>query len=187
MDTNVAGLNKVFCFFTDATHDGHSVTISDGVNTWEKELDENHTCTFMIPSMPAPAKRTYTVRLYNGDTTAATLAYSRQIELGFGDSLRIGLYTDDEPVTKGSIPLASSSRTGGVRIVPDYNNGLYLSGNNIMLATASSDLKGGVKLGNNMSIDAYAKINPYNIEYGTSSKTSGSSYLAAGRIYCQYE
>ena len=185
MDTNVAGLNKVYCFTNSSSHNGHTVTISDGVNTWSKVID-NLSCVFMIPSMPAPAKRTYTVTLYNGDTTAAA-SYTRQIELGFGDSLRIGLYTDDELVRNGTIPTASSTHKGGVMISDNHSdNGLYMNGNYLQLITASSSQKGGVKLGNNMSVSS-AVINPNNIEYGTSSKTSGSSSLTAGRIYCQYE
>lgn len=161
MDTNVAGLNKVVCFTTSSSYNGKTVSITDGVNTWTDVLD-SLSCVFMIPSMPAPAKRTYTVTLHDGDETASAI-YERDIELGFGDSVQIGLYANDENANKGYVAsyFASSSRY------------------------ATSGTAGTVKVGDRMEISSGA-INPANISYGTSGKTSGSSYLKTGTIYCQY-
>ena len=181
MDTNVAGLNKVYCFTTDSNNNGKTVSITDGTNTWLKVID-SLSCVFMIPSMPAPAKRSYTVTLHNGDETQSAL-YTRTIELGFGDSVRIGLYENDEPITKGSIPkatdtriggmkanstnssrgvkmdgdwlqlqAASSSLLGGVQVSDTTSNGLYMSGNSLMLRSASASQKGGVKVGTGLSV-----------------------------------
>ena len=144
MDTNVAGLNKVYCFVNTSNYNGKTVSITDGINTWTQVVADLG-CVFMIPSIPAPAKRRYTVTLHNGDSSASAL-YTRTIDLGFGDSVRIGLYTNDEPVTKGTIPLATNSLTGGVRVNDTTSNGIYLDGNNISLKTATGSQKGGVKV-----------------------------------------
>ena len=191
MDTTVAGLNKVLCFTNNSDNNGKTVEITDGINTWSDVLSDL-SCVFMIPSMPAPAKRAYTVTLYNGDETQDPL-YTRTIELGFGDSVKIGLYSGDEIVTKEyyntnmyTLPTAGNGTKGGVMIYDTSSNGLYMSGNYLYLRPASSSQQGGVKIGTNMTISS-AVINPNNIEYGTSSKTSGSSSLTTGRIYCQYE
>ena len=55
-----------------------------------------------------------------------------------------------------------------------------------LAVVAASNTLGRVKVGSNMSISD-AVINPANIEYGTSALTSGTSSLATGKIYCQYE
>ena len=176
MDTNVAGLNKVVCFVNDATYNGRTVLITDSVNSWTKTVSEL-SCVFLIPSMPAPAKRSYTVSLMNSEGTAAQ--YSRQIELGFGDSVKIGLYENDEPVTKGTIPLATSTRTGGVRINDTTSNGIYLSGNNITLRDATSSQKGGMKVASSTSYGV--RMNGDTLQtYDASSTQSGCIKIGAG-------
>ena len=191
MDTTVAGLNKVLCFTNNSDNNGKTVTITDGINTWSDVLSDL-SCVFMIPSMPAPAKRAYTVTLYDGDATQDPL-YTRTIELGFGDSIKVGLYSGDEIVTKEyyntnmyTLPSAGAATLGGVMVNSSSSGGLYMNGSYLVLAAATSSQQGGVKLGTNMTT-SNSKIEPYNIEYGTSSKTSGSSSLTTGRIYCQYE
>ena len=188
MDTNVAGLNKVVCIASGSSFNGKAVSITDGVNTWSGTIANiagtGYACVFMIPSMPAPAKNRYTVRLHNGDTSAAA-TYTRVIDLGFGDSVRIGLYTDDELVKNGSVPVATSSKYGGVKVTSGTSNGVYLNSGQLQTQTATASQMGSVKVGNRMEISSGA-INPANITYGTSSKTDGSSSLTTGTIYCQY-
>lgn len=92
MDIEIAGLNKIVCR-TDLANEGETVTITNGINTWTSEVTMG-IASFMIPSMPAPAKSSYTVSLG---------AYSRVLEIGFGDSIDITLDEDHEPVYSGDI------------------------------------------------------------------------------------
>ena len=146
MDTNVAGLNKVYCFTNSSSYNGKTVSITDGINTWLEVLDEL-SCVFQIPSIPAPAKRRYTVTLHNGDETQSAL-YQRVVDLGFGDSIRIGLYQNDEIVKVGSVPKATNSRIGGIKAVDSSNTqyGVYMNGDYLQLRTADSSYIGGVKV-----------------------------------------
>ena len=86
MDIDIAGLNKVVCRSVEGTE----VTITDGINTWEKTVEDG-VAVFMIASMPAPAKKTYTISIDG---------YTRDIELGFGDSLDLTLDEGHEPAFK---------------------------------------------------------------------------------------
>lgn len=182
MDTNVAGLNKVYCFTTNAGYNGKVVTITDGVNTWERTID-SLSCVFMIPSMPAPAKKRYTVELHDGDATADVL-YSRVIDLGFGDSVRIGLYTTDENADKGyvqswvsshaySLPTASSSTKGGITVSDTTSNGLYMSGTGLYLRSASKYQKGGITVGKGLRINNGTLYNKASVN-STSLKLHGT-------------
>ena len=188
MDTNVAGLNKVYCFTTNAGYNGKVVTITDGVNTWEKTID-SLSCVFMIPSMPAPAKKSYTVELHDGDATANAL-YSRVIDLGFGDSVRIGLYTTDENADKGyvqswvsshaySLPTASSGTKGGITVSDTTSNGLYMSGTGLNLRTASSSQKGGVIVPNGTSDGLYVSSSQLKLR-DASATQKGGIYVGDG-------
>ena len=164
MDTNVAGLNRVYCFAGSSSYNGNTVEITDGINTWTGVISElSH--VFMIPSMPAPAKRRYTVNLY--DSAGTTVIYTRQFELGFGDSIRIGLYQNDEPVSIGSVPLATSGRTGGVRINDNTSNGIYLDGNYITLKTATSSQKGGIQVPSSTSYGTYMSGSQLRTKYAS--------------------
>ena len=154
MDTNVAGLNRVYCFTNNSDYNGKPVIITDGINTWTQTIS-SLSCVFMIPSMPAPAKRRYTVALMNSSDPSATEIYSRTIDLGFGDSVRIGLHENDENVTKGSVPLASSSRIGGFMTAEGTSNGIYLDGNYLKLKDATSSQKGGVVVPSGTSYGLY--------------------------------
>lgn len=97
MNSVVAGLNKVHCV-CKAADNGKTVTISNTYNTWSKVLASN-VADFILPSMPSPEKKPYTVSLMNG----GTVVYSRNIELGYGDSVVVGLYEAAEPATKGDV------------------------------------------------------------------------------------
>lgn len=154
MNINVAGLNKVYCFTNSSSHNGHAVTISDGTNTWT-DVISSLSCVFQIPSIPAPAKKRYTVKLYNAATATGSAVYTRTIDLGFGDSIRIGLYEDDENVTKGSIPKATSSRIGGFKTNEGTSNGIYMDGDYLKLKDATSSQKGGVKVPSSTSYGVY--------------------------------
>lgn len=90
MDSIISGLNKVVC---RSESNGSTVSITNGTNTWTSEIVAG-VASFMIPSVPAPAKTTYTITLGT---------YTRQIELGFGDSLDLTLDADHEPVDSGDI------------------------------------------------------------------------------------
>lgn len=92
MDTTIAGLNKVICR-TAVLNNGQDVTITNGTTTWTSEV-VGGIASFLIPSIPAPAKATYTVTLGT---------YSRDIEIGFGDSIDITLDEDHEPAIQGDI------------------------------------------------------------------------------------
>ena len=106
MDVEIAGLNKVVCR-TATANNGKVVEVTNGTNTWTATVASG-IASFMIPSMPAPAKTSYTVKLHNGNASAA-VAYSRKIELGFGDSIDITLDTAHEPATKGDISSAQQT------------------------------------------------------------------------------
>ena len=105
MDNIVAGLNKIHCV-CQAADNGKTVTVSNTYSTWTKEL-ANNAADFIIPSMPAPEKKPYTIVLHNGDASAAA-KYTRTIELGYGDSVEVGLYQNAEPATKGDIASVES-------------------------------------------------------------------------------
>jgi hypothetical protein len=96
MDTTICGLNKVVCRASSGT-----VTITNGVLTWSKAISSGK-ATFYIPSTPAPAKKTYTVTIGG---------YSRNIELGFGDSLDITLDAAHEFAIKQDITSLQSQLT----------------------------------------------------------------------------
>ena len=97
METVVAGLNRIHCH-CNAADDGKTVTVSNTYQTWTKTLSSN-ACEFIVPSLPAPERKPYTISLMNGNT----VEYTRTIELGFGDAVNIGLYEDDEPATMEDI------------------------------------------------------------------------------------
>ena len=97
----IEGLNKVDCFVVDSSYNGNAVTISNNNNTWEQTLADSH-AVFMIPNIPAPAKQSYTVTLHDGDSSQEAV-YQRVVELGFGDSIKVGLYSADERATQGDI------------------------------------------------------------------------------------
>ena len=97
----VEGLNKVDCFVADSSDNGKTVTISNDTNSWEEVVSNLH-AVFMIPNMPAPAKSKYTITLHTGDALAAA-QYTRDIELGFGDSVKIGLFPGDERATRANV------------------------------------------------------------------------------------
>ena len=92
MDSVIDGLNKVVCR-TAVGNNGQTVTIANSTNTYTSEVVAG-VASFMIPSIPAPAKTSYTVTLGN---------YSRVIELGYGDSIDITLDADHEPAYQGDI------------------------------------------------------------------------------------
>ena len=159
MDINVAGLNKVYCFVSSSSYNGRTVKITDSVNTWTKTIS-SLSCVFMIPSMPAPAKKSYTVMLMNAAGTVAE--YSRSIELGFGDSVKIGLFTNDENADKGyvlteiashaySLPTAAASTKGGVKVTSGTSNGVYMDGEQLKTYLASSSQLGSMKTGTGLT------------------------------------
>ena len=166
MDTNICGLNKVVCRASSSSYAGRTVTITNGVNTWSGTIAEitgvGYACVFMVPSLPAPAKRTYTVTLYNSEGTSPE--YQRDIELGFGDSIVIGLYTNAEIADKAYVlseiashayvlPKATSSSLGGV-MVPSAN-GLSVDANgNVRMSVAGTDSVGVVKPGTGLQINS---------------------------------
>lgn len=166
MDTNICGLNKVVCRAPSSSYAGRTVTITNGVNTWSGTIANitgvGYACVFMVPSLPAPAKKTYTVTLYNSAGTSPE--YQRDIELGFGDSIVIGLYTNAEIADKAYVlseidnhayvlPKATSSALGGV-MVPSAN-GLSVDVNgNVRMSVAGTSNVGVVKPGTGLSIDS---------------------------------
>lgn len=101
MNPIITGLNKVHCV-SEAANEGKTVTISNTYHTWEKVLNSSGVVDFIIPSMPAPEKKPYTITFYDGDTTDEVL-YTRTIELGYGDSVVVGLSEADEPADQGDI------------------------------------------------------------------------------------
>ena len=105
MDTDICGLNKVVCRSTDGTE----VTISDGTMTYTQTVADG-VAMFMIPSMPAPAKKTYTVSISG---------YSRSIELGFGDSLDITLDTAHETALKLDVASLATATESAVGLLQD--------------------------------------------------------------------
>ena len=107
MDIDIAGLNKVVCRSTE----GASVSITDGTNTWTKTVASGK-ATFMIPSMPAPAKKTYTISISGSE-------YTRSVELGFGDSLDITLDSLHEPAIKSDVSTLAASTEEAIGLIQD--------------------------------------------------------------------
>lgn len=155
MDTNICGLNKVVCIDHALEHEGEKVTISNGVNTYEKEIIDG-VATFLIPSIPAPAKRPYTVELKD--------VYTTEIELGFGDSIVVGLDTSYEVATKGALEelglvvgknttdiaknkQAISDNTGAIDELALLANGLKLNGTGSVFQFALSNGQYGYRVG----------------------------------------
>ena len=158
MDTNVAGLNKVVCIAPQSSsYNGKCVTISDDINTWSGTIanitGEGYACIFMIPSMPAPAKKRYTVKLYDSADTTGSVTYSRVIDLGFGDSVRIGLYETDELMHK---TYATYNKIGGVKVSGTSSNGVYVDMPDGQLKTykASTSQLGSVMVGNGLQMNS---------------------------------
>lgn len=107
MDVEIAGLNKVLCRTTTANN-GKVVSVTNGTNTWTATV-VSRKASFMIPSMPAPAKTPYTITLHDGNSTSAAALYTRSLELGFGDSIDITLAESYEPATKADVSTAQSA------------------------------------------------------------------------------
>ena len=168
MDTNVAGLNKVVCFAPDSAYNGKTVEITDNTNSWYQVID-NLSCMFIIPSIPAPAKKTYTVILHQGDASTSSM-YTRTFELGFGDSIRIGLHERYEPVISGFIPIGDTNWVGGFKL-GDISTGIYADANGVLgLRTASSTYLGGVKVPNSNSYGTYMNGVELRTYYASSSQ-----------------
>lgn len=129
MDSVIDGLNKIVCR-TDPSNNGQNVTISNGTNTWTSQVIAG-VATFMIPSVPAPAKTTY---------TASIGTYQRDIEIGFGDSIDIVLDSDHEPAYHGDIVTLQNQISAGLTVaeVAAVRNLLaQLNGKNLVSATAT--------------------------------------------------
>lgn len=133
MDTTICGLNKVVCR-TALLNNGQNVTITNSTNTWTSEV-VGGIASFLIPSIPALAKSTYTVTLG---------AYSRDIELGFGDSIDITLDEDHEPAYSGDvsdlqdqIDAINNSRLTSAEVTAVRALLTALNGKNLVSATAS--------------------------------------------------
>lgn len=105
MDSVIDGLNKVICR-TAVTNDGQTVTITNGTNTYTSDV-LGGIASFMIPSIPAPAKTPYTVTLGT---------YSRVINLGFGDSIDITLDEAHEPAIQGDIDNLQAQIDAGLTV-----------------------------------------------------------------------
>lgn len=168
MDTNVAGLNKLTCK-SDSSHNGRAVVVTDGINTWSGTIANitgvGYACIFMIPSMPAPAKKSFTVKLKNAAGTADE--YTKAFELGFGDSLIIELATGKEVANKDyvaseitshaySLPTAATNTKGGVKVPSSATgtNGVYMSGESLVTAKAAASQLGCVKIGTGINVNS---------------------------------
>ena len=129
MDSTIDGLNKVVCH-ADASFNGQNVTIANSTNSWTSEVTSG-VASFLIPSIPAPAKSSYTVTLGT---------YSRVIELGFGDSIDITLDEDHEPATQGDISDLQDQIDAGLtaaEVAAVRTLLTQLSGKTLVSATAS--------------------------------------------------
>lgn len=124
MDTIIDGLNKVVCR-TAVENDGSIVTITNGTNTWTSEVVAG-VATFLIPSIPAPAKTTYTV-------TFGT--YSKQFELGFGDSLDMILDSAYEPAIQADISYLQDQ-------IDDLNSAILTAGEVLAVRALLTALNG---------------------------------------------
>ena len=184
MDTYIEGMNKVYCYINNTSYSGKTVTISDGTTTWSQTLPSQSGmvttigCTFYIPPVPAGIKKRYTVILHNGNASAASV-YSTTIDLGFGDSVRVPLYTGGELVDKAyydehmfsyTLPTASSSTKGGVKVGSGY--GLYMDGEQVKSAVASSAQLGSVKVGSGLQANDAGTLS---VKNGTGLEISSGS------------
>lgn len=97
MNPVVAGLNKLI-ITCKAADNGKTVSVTNGYNTWSKVLADNG-ASFLIPSIPTPERNPYTISLLDDETEE----YSRTIQIGYGDTVEVGLFEEDEPANMGDI------------------------------------------------------------------------------------
>lgn len=83
MDTTICGINKVICLAVEDEDKTKEVTISNGTNTWKKRLADGR-AEFLIPSVPTPARKEYTVTLGSNE-------FSRKIKVGYGEMVTVFL------------------------------------------------------------------------------------------------
>lgn len=88
MDSTICGLNKVICRTLNDSDNGKSVSITNGINTWTATVADK-VAAFLIPSIPVPARKTYTVSF--GE-------FSRDIQMGYGDIIEVVLAEGHEPI-----------------------------------------------------------------------------------------
>lgn len=81
MDNIICGLNKIVCHAINNSDNGKQVSITNGTNTWSATIADL-TATLFVPSIPTPARKTYTVTL--GD-------FSKEIPMEFGASYDVYL------------------------------------------------------------------------------------------------
>ena len=98
----IEGLNKVDCYYNDSTYNGCAVEVTNGSMTWSGILSSGHVI-LMIPNIPAPAKKTYTVKLHSSSSLESSVVYQNTFELGFGDSIKLPLFWGDLPAQNSQI------------------------------------------------------------------------------------
>ena len=116
----------------------------------------------------------------------------------------------DALVRPYSLPAATSTTLGGVKVGSGLSvttdGTLSADAQEYSLPTASYYTLGGIRIGSNLSMDSYGRVSapdpytltktdiidkmgytPASVTAGTYDLTAGSSYLATGTIYVQYD
>jgi hypothetical protein len=106
MDLVVAGLTKLHCVCKSADN-GKTAKVTYGGRTYEKTVASG-SADFILPPYPSPERDiNVNVSLWNGNSQV----YSRNIQVGFGDNIVVGLHRDYEPATKADINQVESDLT----------------------------------------------------------------------------
>lgn len=80
----ISGLSRVMCYAIKEEDEGKTVSITNGSNTWSTTLVGGK-ASFLIPSIPVPARVVYTVTMED--------EFTKDIQMGYGDIIEV--YLDD--------------------------------------------------------------------------------------------
>ena len=121
MNGNILGLCRVVCYDADNYYSGKQVTISNGTNSWKATVTSRY-ATFLIPSLPAPARKTFSLSVSDGSSHS----FSTSFRLGYGDDKEIYLSSNYNPVYAKDITSISKIST----LESKLPFSLKISGNN---------------------------------------------------------
>lgn len=106
MDSTICGLNKVICRALNDSDNGKSVSITNGINTWTATVADK-VAAFLIPSIPVPARKTYTVSF--GE-------FSRDIQMGYGDIIDVVLADGYEAIVGADLLTLNQMNAEGANL-----------------------------------------------------------------------
>lgn len=89
----ISGLNKVICHALSEEDNGKVVTISNGTNVWSATV-ENQLATFLIPSIPVPARKVYTISMGSDFVKDVQMGYGEVMDVFLDDGYEVVLHKD---------------------------------------------------------------------------------------------